>query len=120
LKWKVKNEKINQSKLVEQIYSARGVENYLDLFQLDEKDLYDPYLIRDMEKAVDRIMHAIENQERILVYGDYDVDGITSTFIVYKTLLDMGANVTFDIPNRFIDGYGLSYSKTYDIVNEEF
>lgn len=120
MKWKVKINDLNQSNLVESIYRARGVNDYIHLFQLDEKDFYDPYRIKDMQKAVDRIMDAIRDQERILVYGDYDVDGITSTYIVYKTLLDLGANVRFDIPNRFIDGYGLSYSKTYDIVNDGF
>ena len=120
LKWKIKNKNLDQTKLVEEIYRGRGVENYLNLFSLDEKDFYDPYLLKDMQKAVDRIMRAIEKKDRILVYGDYDVDGITSTYILYKTLLDLGANIDYDIPNRFIDGYGLNYSKCYDIVNDEY
>lgn len=120
LKWKVKNDNLDQTKLVEEIYRGRGVENYLSLFSLDEKDFYDPYLFKDMQKAVDRIMRAVENKEKILVYGDYDVDGITSTYVIYKTLHDLHANVDYDIPNRFIDGYGLNYSKCYEIVNDEY
>lgn len=120
ISWKIKNENLDQTKLVEEIYRARDVNNYKELFNLDERSFHDPYLLHDMQKSVDRIMRAIEKKEKILVYGDYDVDGITSTFIVFKVLEDLGANVFYDIPDRFVDGYGLTYSKTFDIVNEEF
>ncbi len=120
MKWKIKNEHLDQTKLVEEIYKARGVSDYRALFNLNEQDFHDPYRLNDMQKAVDRIMRAIEEKERILVYGDYDVDGITSTYIVLKVLADLGADVSYDIPNRLVDGYGLTYSKTFDIVNEEF
>lgn len=119
-KWKIRNQQLDVSKLVEDIYRARGIDNYLELFSLNEKSFYDPYLLNDMQKAVDRIMKAIKNEEKILVYGDYDVDGITSTFIVYDTLKNLGANISYDIPNRFVDGYGLTYSKTFDIINEGY
>lgn len=119
-RWKIKNPNLDQSKLVEEIYRSRGVENYRELFQLNEHNFHDPYQIHDMQKAVDRIMKAIDRKQKILVYGDYDVDGITSTFLIYKVLLDMNANVSYDIPNRFVDGYGLSYSKTFDIINEDY
>ena len=120
LKWKIRNDKLDQSKLVEEIYRSRGIDDYRELFGLDEKTFHDPYLLNDMQKSVDRIMLAIKNNEKILVYGDYDVDGITSTFIVYDTLKKMGADIYYDIPNRFVDGYGLTYSKTFDIINEDF
>lgn len=120
MKWKINNTELNQKSLVNDIYRSRGVEDYLELFALDERDLYDPYLFVDMQKAVDRVMKAVAKKERVLVYGDYDVDGITSTYIVYQTLKKLGANVHYDIPNRFVDGYGLSYSKAYDIINEDF
>jgi len=119
-KWKVINPLLDQNKLVEEVYRSRGVDNYLELFNLDEKTFNDPYLFRDMTKTVDRIMTAIKNKERILIYGDYDVDGITSTFILYKTIRNLNGNVSYDIPNRFIDGYGLSVSKAYDIINEGY
>jgi single-stranded-DNA-specific exonuclease len=69
--------------------------------------LHDPFLMRDMREAVDRIMAAIERQEKILIYGDYDVDGTTSTVILKKALTLIGANVAYYIPERLKDGYGL-------------
>jgi single-stranded-DNA-specific exonuclease len=120
LKWKIRNENLDQTKLVEELYRAQGITNYKELFSLDEHSFHDPYLLNDMQKAVDRIMLAIENKEQILVYGDYDVDGITSTFLLYDTLKNLGADVSYDIPNRFVDGYGLTYSKTFDIINEGY
>ena len=119
-KWKIKNPHLDQTKLVDEIYRARRVENYLELFNLDEKSFNDPYLFRDMSITVDRIMKAIKDQERILIYGDYDVDGITSTYILYQTIKNLGGNVNYDIPNRFIDGYGLSTLKAYEIINEGY
>lgn len=119
-KWKIRNNNLDQSNLVEEIYKSRGIDNYKELFNLDEKSFLDPYLLSDMERVVDRIMKAIKKKEKILVYGDYDVDGITATFIVYDTLKNLGADVDYDIPNRFVDGYGLTYSKTFDIINEDF
>lgn len=68
--------------------------------------LHDPFLFHDMEKAVERIQQAIIDGERILVYGDYDADGITSTTIMKETLELLGAEVEFYLPNRFKDGYG--------------
>ncbi len=120
MKWKIKNEDLDQQKLVEDIYRQKGIKNYLELFALDESSMHDPYLLNDMNKVVDRIMDAIKNKDKILVYGDYDVDGITSTFIIYHTLKKLGADINYDIPNRFIDGYGLSISKAFDIVNEGY
>ncbi len=68
--------------------------------------LHDPYLLFDMQKAVERIRQAIASGEKILVYGDYDADGITSTTVMYETLETLGADVTYYLPNRFRDGYG--------------
>jgi single-stranded-DNA-specific exonuclease len=70
--------------------------------------LHDPRLLLDMEPAVERIHRAIENGEGILVHGDYDVDGITSTFLLYSALRDLGARVGYRIPHRTRDGYGLT------------
>jgi single-stranded-DNA-specific exonuclease len=120
MKWNIKNEHLDQERLVDEIYQKKGIKNYLDLFALGETSFHDPYLLKDMDRVVDRIMEAIKRRERILVYGDYDVDGITSTFIVYHTLKKLGADISYDIPNRFIDGYGLSTSKAFDIVNDGY
>lgn len=69
-------------------------------------DLYDPFLFYDMEKVIARLQDAVENGERILVYGDYDADGITSATIMKEALELLGADVTVYLPNRFTDGYG--------------
>jgi len=119
-KWKLKNEALDQTRLVEEIYKQRGVDDYQRLFDLDESDLNDPYLLHDMEKAVNRILKAIQNNEKILIYGDYDVDGITATYVLFKTITGLGGIVEYDIPSRFIDGYGLSPQKAFDIINDEY
>jgi single-stranded-DNA-specific exonuclease len=72
------------------------------------RDIHDPYDIMDMEKAVERIMKAVKNKERIVVYGDYDADGVTSTAIMVETLTAIGAHVIPYLPHRYDDGYGLN------------
>jgi len=79
-----------------------------EFFHPDFNNLHDPYLFNDMEKAVRRIMQAIENQGKIVIYGDYDVDGTTATSLLLIGLRELGAVVDFYIPNRMIEGYGLS------------
>ncbi|MDB5085950.1 MAG: hypothetical protein JWN30_2836 [Bacilli bacterium] len=71
-------------------------------------DLYDPYLMLGMKRAVDRIRQAIETGEQVVVYGDYDVDGVTSTAVLWLGLKELGANVRYYIPDRFEEGYGLN------------
>ena len=88
---------------------SRGVKNQEALSHfltptLD--DLHDPYLLHDMDKAVERIRRAIEDAEFILIYGDYDADGMTSASIVKESLEQLGAEVAVYLPNRFTDGYG--------------
>ncbi len=78
------------------------------LFTSFEKDVAHPRLLKDAEKAVDRIIQAINNQEKILIAGDYDVDGITSSALMLQCLLPLGAKINFFLPNRVRDGYGLS------------
>ena len=70
---------------------------------------HDPFLFPDMEKAVERVLAAIERHERITIYGDYDVDGTTATPLLYLGLQRLGASIDFYIPHRMIDGYGLSF-----------
>ena len=70
-------------------------------------NLHSPFLLKDMEKAVDRICHAIKDGEQIILYGDYDVDGVTGTSILFLFLQEVGAQVSFFIPGRVEEGYGL-------------
>ena len=88
----------------------RGVDSFdaaKSFFRPDLRGLHDPFLMRDMDRAADRLVAAIERHERVLVYGDYDVDGTTSTAMMTQFLRRMGADAEFFIPNRFTHGYGL-------------
>ncbi|MCD6102053.1 MAG: single-stranded-DNA-specific exonuclease RecJ [Candidatus Cloacimonetes bacterium] len=91
--------------LQKNISSTQDAEEF---FHPDFNNLHDPYIFNDMEKAVRRIMQAIKNQEKIVIYGDYDVDGTTATSLLLIGLKELGAVVDFYIPNRMIEGYGLS------------
>ncbi len=76
--------------------------------QLDQ--LHDPFLMKDMDKAVERLISAIGRQEKILIYGDYDVDGTTAVSLVYSFLRKhSNNNLDYYIPNRYAEGYGISY-----------
>lgn len=91
------------------ILVSRGitdVEQAKSFLHMDTNSLHDPYLLYDMEKAVNRIMQAIDSNELITVYGDYDADGVTSVTVLTTALEQLGANVNFAIPNRFEHGYG--------------
>jgi single-stranded-DNA-specific exonuclease len=99
---------------------ARGITNYEEAFQFFRPKLthlHDPYLMKDMDKAVDRIEKAIANQEKILVYGDYDVDGSTAVALVYSFFLRIYANLGHYQPDRYSEGYGISF-KSIDFAAE--
>jgi single-stranded-DNA-specific exonuclease len=87
-------------------------------FNPDLDDVYDPFIFKDMDKAVNRIIEAIKNKEQITIYGDYDVDGTTSTALLYLGLKKAGAIVDYYIPHRMIDGYGLSLSGVDLIIDK--
>ncbi len=101
---------MDAEKLLCKVLTARGMNNAQEVADMlcEEEYLPDPMTMIDMEKAVDRITHAIENEELIAVFGDYDVDGITSTSLVYTYLESCGAQVFYKLPSRNDDDYGLS------------
>ena len=108
------------SKNIAKILNARNITDMTSVkkyFSDEYEEGYDPFLMYDMQKAVDRINEAIENEEKILVYGDYDADGITSTVLLVETLISMGANVSSYIPNRFEEGYGPNKEAFTKIIN---
>lgn len=86
-------------------------------FNTELSSLHDPYLMKGMDKAVGRILEAVKARERICVYGDYDVDGITSTAVMVRTLRRLGADPIYYIPNRMEEGYGLSMG-SIDFIKE--
>ena len=79
--------------------------------------LHDPFLMRDMDKAVERLHHAIETGEHILIYGDYDVDGTTSVALMVSFLRSRGVGIDYYIPDRYTEGYGISF-KGIDYAQE--
>lgn len=99
--------------LLAMMLDIRGItkeENVINFLQ-ENKDFSDPFLMKDMDKAVERITTAVENGEKICVYGDYDADGVTSTSLLYSYLRDsLGADVMFYIPTRTGEGYGMNKS----------
>lgn len=103
------------------LLAQRGINNYKeakDFFRPDLKKLHDPFLMKDMQKAAERIKQAFNKKEKILVYGDYDVDGTTAVALVYTYLKNIYPNVDFYIPDRYSEGYGISY-KGIDFAHEK-
>ena len=97
--------------VISQILVNRGLktpEELKSFFYPSLSDLADPFLIPDMDKAVERLLKALRNRERIVIFGDYDVDGITSTALLYYVLNRFGADVIWYLPDRLLEGYGLS------------
>jgi len=104
--WKVLNTDINKS-LIEVVLHNRNLpDNHLDKFKLSDR-LHNPFLLQDMDKTVNRILLAMKNKEKIGIFGDYDVDGIISTVLMVKLFEKLDYPVTYYIPDRENDGYGL-------------
>ncbi len=102
------------------IVASRGITEYEDVEEFFDTDFSfcDPYLITDMEEAVNRINKAVENHERICVFGDYDADGVTATALMYSYLSNKGADVMYYIPDRVQEGYGMNCG-AIDKLNEQ-
>ena len=107
---------------VARLLFERGIQDEESLKKFLEpslEDLHDPYLLHDMDKAVERIRQAIEEGENILIYGDYDADGMTSSSIVKESLEQLGAECRVYLPNRFTDGYGPNASVYKYFIEQE-
>jgi len=105
------SKEININPTLANMLVNRGVDTFQkakDFFRPDLDKLHDPMLMKDMDKAVARLNWAIKNEEKILVYGDYDVDGTTSVAMMYGYLKEFYPNVNFYIPDRYKEGYGIS------------
>jgi single-stranded-DNA-specific exonuclease len=90
----------------------RGIESYVQskvFFRPTLDDLHDPFLMKDMDLAVERLERAIMNKEKILIYGDYDVDGTTSVALMYTFLANFHSQIEFYVPDRYSEGYGISF-----------
>ena len=129
-KWTIRNPKANIPKMVEEfgvsetfatvlanrdILTRRSLNTYL---YNDEIFFYNPLEMKDMEKAFIKIIESISKNELICIYGDYDVDGVTSTVILYKALKNIGANVIYYIPDREEEGYGLNIEAINEVKSK--
>ena len=98
---------------------ARGLTSVEAIQQATERQpqlFHDAYLLYDMDRAVERLRLAIDQQEQIVIYGDYDADGITSTLILLETLELLGAQVAYYLPNRLVDGYGPNLARYQQLI----
>lgn len=130
--WKVKpkerelsqtlSQSLNISPITAQLLINRGIKDEMQANHFlfgDLSSCHDPYLFKDMEKTVNRITRAINNKESILLYGDYDVDGITSVALLDIVLKHLKANITTYIPNRLEEGYGLNENAVRDAYRKK-
>lgn len=115
------SDKFGISMIVAQIIANKNLtDEEIKIFLEPTRDnFYDPFLLPDMEKAVERILKAIEEKEKVVIFGDYDVDGITSTTVLKKYLEERGLEVGYYIPNRLKQGYGLNKEAIKEIVDKE-
>ncbi len=132
-KWTYRNKEINSenfaeiknitgSGIIASLLINRGItscEEARMFLNPDNMELSSPYIFEDMQKAVDRINNAVQNRERIVVYGDFDADGVTSSSLLYKTLKYLGANVDYYIPDRIDEGHGLSRAGICKLISQE-
>lgn len=115
------NPDINISKEIQYILCNRGIktkEQIKNFLNPTKEKFYDPYLLNDMNQAVERIDTAKINGEKVVIYGDYDVDGVTSTSILYRYLKSIGIDVFYYIPNRVDEGYGINL-EAIDILKDK-
>ena len=129
--WNVKKydneliERIKDTYKVSEIMAKLLVSRNIEFDEIDNflngtlDDLNDPYKIKDMDKLVERIDRALKNKEKICIYGDYDVDGITSITIMYQFLTKLGADVMYYFPDRLIEGYGINNNALDEIKKKD-
>ncbi len=105
------SDELNISHIASRILVGRGLRETgqaKSFLEPSLSDLFDPFLMSQMDRAVDRVVEALKGNQRIMIYGDYDVDGITSTALIFLVLNRLGANVSHYLPNRLVEGYGIS------------
>jgi len=107
--WVLDSNTSNEKSLLKRLLLSRGIKTEEEIYEFLhplEMKITSPYAFTDMEKTVERLSKAIDNQETIIIYGDFDADGVTSTSVLYKTLKFLGANVHYFIPDRENEGHG--------------
>ncbi len=105
-------EALNVDHVIAQLLSLRGISNFdsaKTFFRPELNQLHDPFLMKDMDKAIDRINTAIQKKEKVLIYGDYDVDGTTAVSLTYSFFKQHIGEINYYIPDRYKEGYGISF-----------
>lgn len=117
--WKLRTERSADESLWAALSKARGIQDPGQFFSsATASDLHDPFLFADMQRAVDRLQKAIHARERVVVYGDYDVDGLSGAALLIHTLRMLGAELSYRIPHRREDGYGLHQKYVEELARE--
>jgi len=123
--WRIKSyrENINEKTLIESLLKEKGIDDLAkreEFLKADLKGLSDPFIIPEMKKAVKRVERALVKNEKILIYGDYDVDGVTSTALLYHYFKDRyQKELEYFLPDRFKDGYGLNKAALRKIAEKD-
>jgi len=114
---------LNVDMVIANLLVQRGIKTYNEakaFFRPRLSDLHDPFLMKDMDKAVDRLERAIRDEEKVMIYGDYDVDGTTSVALMYLFLKNRIKDLHFYIPDRYSEGYGISPKSIEYALQEKF
>ena len=123
-KWYIRSSSSKSDDIIEKILQKRGLKDKAEIKSFLNPDLAklnDPFLFSDMKDAVEMIIRASENKQKIMVYGDYDVDGITGTSLLYKFLSEyLNMDVSYYLPDRVEEGYGLNETAVREIVNNGY
>ena len=117
------HEQVHPMPIINQLLIERGIENEKEMNNFIHpkiETLHSPKLFNQMDKAIERINKAIDTQEQIMIYGDYDADGVSSTTLLYEALTERDALVSFYIPNRFKEGYGLNKQALKKIIDDDY
>lgn len=120
-KWEKQVEGIISNELIfKTLLKNRNISDFETFFSSGKEKLHNPFMLNDMHKAVERIKGAIIRNEKIMIFGDYDCDGISSIALLYRTLKKLNALVSYDLPDRFNEGYGLNSRAVEDIINKGY
>ena len=117
------SKELNINEYLASILVQRGIKTFdesKDFFRPSLSHLHDPFLMLNMDAAVNRLTDAVFNKEKILIYGDYDVDGTTSVSLMYLFLQKFTSNLEFYIPDRYTEGYGISIKGIEYAIENDF